>query len=55
MLNDMKFAVSKIGEIANRVQDIINFVNPYCEKFNEENEMKTTKMESNTSIFHMLA
>ena len=40
MLNDMKFAVSKIGEIANRVQDIINFVNPYCKKFNEEKERR---------------
>ena len=49
MLNDMKFAVSKIGEIANRVQDIINFVNPYCKKFNEENEMKNIKNESNMS------
>ena len=31
MLTDMKWAVGKIGEIANRVQELINFVNPYCE------------------------
>lgn len=31
MLADMKWAVGKIGEIANRVQELINFVNPYCE------------------------
>ena len=55
MLNDMKFAVSKIGEIANRVQDIINFVNPYCKKFNEENEMKNIKNESNMSSLQNLA
>ena len=30
MLADMKFAIGKIGEIANKVQDLINFVNPYC-------------------------
>ena len=35
MLKDMKFAISKIGEIANKVQDIINFVNPYCSPLNE--------------------
>ena len=31
MLDDMKFAISKIGEIANKVQELINFVNPYCD------------------------
>lgn len=49
MLKDMKFAVSKVGEIANRVQDVINFVNPYCKRENEEIyegiEMKSRKQE----------
>lgn len=35
MLKDMEFAISKIGEIANRVQDLINFVNPYCQLVKE--------------------
>lgn len=34
MLKDMKFAISKIGEIAKRTNDLINFVNPYCESTN---------------------
>ena len=44
MLKDMKFAISKIGEIANRVQDLINFVNPYCQSFNEDKIMKFKKI-----------
>ena len=36
MLKDFDFAVQHIGEIANRVKDIVNFVNPYCESGNEE-------------------
>ena len=31
MLKDFDFAVRHIGQIANRVKDIVNFVNPYCE------------------------
>ena len=31
MLKDFDFAVQHIGEIANKVKDIVNFVNPYCE------------------------
>ena len=38
MNKDFEFAVQHIGEIANKVKDVVNFVNPYCEKtFNEEN------------------
>lgn len=44
MLKDMEFAISKIGEIANRVQDLINFVNPYCQSVNEDNMMKFKKI-----------
>ena len=44
MMKDFDFAIQHIGEIANRVKDIVNFVNPYCEKtFNEvDNTMKKT-------------
>lgn len=31
MNKDFDFAVQHIGEIANKVKDIVNFVNPYCE------------------------
>lgn len=52
MLKDMKFAISKIGEIANKVQDIINFVNPYCKKDNDIYEEKTEmKSESLVETF----
>jgi len=38
MLADMDFAIQHIGEIANKVKAIVNFINPYCETtFNEEN------------------
>ena len=40
MLENMKFAIGKIGEIAKKVQELINFVNPYCES--EVNESMTT-------------
>lgn len=30
MLEDMDFAIQHIGEVANKVQALINFVNPYC-------------------------
>lgn len=51
MLKDMKFAISKIGEIANRVQDLINFVNPYCQSFNEDKNMKFKKINENGGEF----
>lgn len=51
MLKDMKFAISKIGEIANRVQDLINFVNPYCQSFNEDKIMKFKKINENGGEF----
>ena len=51
MLKDMKFAISKIGEIANRVQDLINFVNPYCQSFNEGKIMKFKKINENGGEF----
>ena len=51
MLKDMKFAISKIGEIANRVQDLINFVNPYCQSFNEDKIMKFKKINEKGGEF----
>ena len=45
MLKDMEFAISRIGEIANRVQELINFVNPYCQSFNEDKNMKFKKID----------
>ena len=51
MLKDMKFAISKIGEIANKVQDLINFVNPYCQSFNEDKIMKFKKINENGGEF----
>ena len=50
MLKDMKFAISKIGEIANRVQDLINFVNPYCQSFNEDKIMKFKKINESVKM-----
>lgn len=51
MLKDMKFAISRIGEIANRVQDLINFVNPYCQSFNEDKIMKFKKINEKGGEF----
>ena len=51
MLKDMKFAISKIGEIANKVQDLINFVNPYCQSFNEDKIMKFKKINEKDGEF----
>lgn len=47
MLADMDFAVQHIGEIANKVKAVVNFINPYCEsEFNEEkNTMKFNKID----------
>ena len=47
MLADMDFAVQHLGEIANKVKAIVNFINPYCETtFNEEkNNMKFNKID----------
>ena len=38
----MAFAISKLGEVANKAQELVNFLNPYCKagKFNEDNNMK---------------
>lgn len=38
----MQFAISKLGEVANKAQELVNFLNPYCnaDKFNEDNDMK---------------
>lgn len=30
MLDNMEFAIQHIGEIANRVKELVNFVNPWC-------------------------
>ena len=31
MLADMDFAIQHLGEVANKVKAIVNFINPYCE------------------------
>ena len=38
----MQFAISKLGEVANKARELVNFLNPYCkaDKFNEDNDMK---------------
>lgn len=30
MLADMEFAIQHIGEVANKVKAVVNFINPYC-------------------------
>ena len=30
MLENMDFAIQELGEVATKVQDLVNFVNPYC-------------------------
>ena len=50
MLKDMEFAISRIGEIANRVQELINFVNPYCQSFNEDKNMKFKKINETAKM-----
>ena len=47
MMADMDFAIQHLGEVANKVKAIVNFINPYCEKtFNEENNtMKFKKID----------
>ena len=42
MLKDFDFAVQHIGEIANKVKDVVNFVNPYCETKEVYDTMKKT-------------
>lgn len=39
---EMAFAVSKIGGVAKKAEELVNFLNPYCgtDKFNEDNDMK---------------
>ena len=51
MLADMDFAIQHLGEIANKVKAIVNFINPYCEKtFNEENNtMKFKKIDESSN------
>ena len=39
MNKDFDFAVKHIGEIANKVKDIVNFVNPYCESVGGTSKM----------------
>ena len=45
MLEDMDFAISKLGEVANKVQELVNFLNPYCgvekQAFDETKEVET--------------
>ena len=40
LLDDMEFAIQYLGEIANKVQTLVNFVNPWCKsEFNEGIDM----------------
>ena len=39
MNKDFDFAVQHIGEIANKVKDVVNFVNPYCESIGGTSNM----------------
>ena len=52
MMADMDFAIQHLGEVANKVKAVVNFVNPYCETtFNEvKNNMKKTN-ETGASEF----
>lgn len=45
MNKDFDFAIQHIGEIANKVKDIVNFVNPYCETKEVYDTMKKTTNE----------
>ena len=50
MLKDFDFAVRHIGQIANRVKDIVNFVNPYCESnitYYNSKEVNNTMKKTN--------
>ena len=50
MLKDFDFAIQHIGEIANRVKDIVNFVNPYCESnitYYNSKEVDNTMKQTN--------
>ena len=51
MMADMDFAIQHLGEIANKVKAVVNFINPYCEKtFNEENNtMKFKKIDEGST------
>lgn len=41
MLQNMEFAIQHIGEIANKVQELVNFVNPWCKsEFNEDVDVR---------------
>lgn len=44
MLKDFDFAVQHIGEIANKVKDIVNFVNPYCESVGGTDKMNENEV-----------
>lgn len=39
MNKDFDFAVQHIGEIANKVKDVVNFINPYCESIGGTSKM----------------
>lgn len=46
----MQFAISKLGEVANKAQELVNFLNPYCkvDDFNEDNNMKKLNERGDT-------
>ena len=44
MNKDFDFAVQHIGEIANKVKDIVNFVNPYCESAGGTDKMNENEV-----------
>ena len=60
MLKDFDFAVQHIGEIANKVKDVVNFINPYCEgntthcnSKEVDNTMKKTNERGNSDWVSM--
>ncbi len=45
MLENMDFAIQELGEVATKVQDLVNFVNPYCgTEVNESGEQPKFKV-----------
>lgn len=44
MNKDFDFAVQHIGEIANKVKDIVNFINPYCESAGGTSKMNENEV-----------
>ena len=44
MNKDFDFAIQHIGEIANKVKDVVNFINPYCESIGGTSKMNENEV-----------